>query len=74
MIRAIQVADLHTPQGQARLASYLKDIYTKIIPTLTGSGAPTAIPSQIGQQYIDVTNHNIYVATGMKSTNWVKVS
>jgi hypothetical protein len=75
MIRApIQLQDLHTPQGQARLASYLKDIYTKIIPTITGSGAPKVLPTQIGQQYVDITNHQVYVATKVATTGWVMVS
>ena len=74
MIRAIQVVDLHNPQGQARLASYLKDLYTKVIPTITGSGAPTVLPTQIGQQYVDITNHQVYVSTKVATTGWVKVS
>ncbi len=38
---------------------------------LSGSGAPTSTPSNIGDHYIDTDGPQIYVATGISSsTDW----
>jgi hypothetical protein len=47
------------------------DINLMVIP-LTGSGAPSATPQKLGQEYYDTTNKKLYKAFGTSaSTDWV---
>lgn len=40
---------------------------TLILPTLSGAGAPVGTPTTLGQQYIDTTSKNVYIAVGTSS-------
>ncbi|MCQ6268396.1 hypothetical protein M1K46_22685 [Fictibacillus sp. WQ 8-8] len=51
-----------TPKGQAITQ----------VPTLTGTAAPTVIPSAIGQEFLDTANKKLYKAFGTTAeTDWV---
>ena len=67
--KAINLGNLNNPQDIARLAHHLKDLYTKVIPQINGNGSPTVPPPQVGAQYLDLTNHKVYVATGVTSSS-----
>lgn len=39
-------------------------------PATSGSGAPTAVPAFIGQQYIDTDTDELWLGLGTSSVNW----
>ncbi len=50
----------------------LGKIDTAVAP-LTGAGAPTGVPTFVGQYYIDTTNHILYIGLGTTSSNWGQI-
>lgn len=50
---------------------FSNQLFTPTQSVLTGSGAPTMVPSFIGQEYVDTSNGNMYKAVGTSgSYNW----
>ncbi len=74
MQKPVNLGNLDNPQDIARLAHYLKDLYSMTVQVRTGTGAPNFTPTRIGDEYIDtsVTPNKYYKSVGtLHSTQWV---
>lgn len=71
MQRQVKLGNLSNSIEIQRLIDYLRDIYLKIPTITTGTAPPTITPGQIGDIFIDTTNHKVYMADGTaSSTNY----
>ena len=51
-----------------------KIIRRKIYKNSQGVGAPTIVPTQIGQIYVDTTNKQAYIAVGLDVQWWKQIT
>lgn len=71
--KIVNLGNLTNPFEVNRLIQYLKDLYRKSHLLSTGTAAPTTVPGNIGDEYIDTNSGKVYKAVGTSSSGDWKI-